>query len=125
MRRRGIEEKDSGPLTGARIEEEEVGPATVKSRRPGGKVLLTKIQRCSGTQVLFTLDGLSSPIDSLYGYHQKNVARAARQIGHFAFWAEQRRAHASALEVCDFLPVSRRTDLEIGGPRYSEKPHAW
>jgi hypothetical protein len=120
-----MEEKDSGPLTGARSEEEEVGPAPVKSRRPGGKVLLTKIRRCSGTQLLFTLEGLSSPIDSLYGYHQKNVARAARQIGHFAFCAEPRRAHASALEVRGFLSVSRRTALEMGGPRYSEKRHAW
>jgi hypothetical protein len=36
----------------------------------------------------------------------------------------ERRAHTSALEVCGFLSVSRRTDLEIGGPRYSEKQHA-
>jgi hypothetical protein len=45
-RRRRIK-KDSGPLTGARSKEEELGPATVYARSPGGKALSTKIL-CSG-----------------------------------------------------------------------------
>jgi hypothetical protein len=95
MHRHRTKEKDSGPLTGARSEEEEVGPAPVKSRSPGGKVLLTKIRRCSGTHLLFTLEGLSSPIDSLYGYHQKKHCEASRKDR--TFWLLSRGAASAHL----------------------------
>ena len=45
--------KNSGPLTGARSEEEEIGPALVRSRHPGGKALSTKIRCSGGTQLPF------------------------------------------------------------------------
>jgi hypothetical protein len=48
---------------------------------------------------------------------KKTLRGKPGRMGHFAFCAGQRRAHTSALEVCGFLSVSRRTDLEIGGPR--------
>jgi hypothetical protein len=96
MRRPRIGKKDSGPLAGARGEEEEIGPATVKSRSPGGKVLLTKIRRSGGTHLLITLESLTSPIDSLYGYHQKNRCEASAARDR-TFWvlSEPRLAHTS------------------------------
>jgi hypothetical protein len=53
-----IAQKISGPSRGARSEEEEVGPATVRSRGPGGKALSTKIRCSGGTPGLFNAGGL-------------------------------------------------------------------
>jgi len=69
---RQVPGRGPGPLGGARSEEEELGPAAVKPRSPGGKVLSTKIRYSGGTQLILALEGLSSPIVSLYRYHQKN-----------------------------------------------------
>jgi hypothetical protein len=43
--------KSSGPFAGARGEEEEFGPAVVKSLSPGGKAFSTKIRCSDGTQL--------------------------------------------------------------------------
>jgi hypothetical protein len=55
---------------------------------------------------------------------KKTLRRQPRKDGTFCLLRGERRAHTSALEVCGFLSLSRRTDLEIGGPRYNEKRHA-
>jgi hypothetical protein len=74
--------KNSGPLTGARIEEEELGPAAVMPRSPGGKVLSTKIRCSGGTGTIISPEVVSSPIVPFYSDYKKTVTAALSKVCH-------------------------------------------